>query len=66
MAWQRPSAGGASAAQTINESTPNVKSLPMLEGPKAMPWHGIGNNHASAAAGARFETNGSAEMRPAP
>merc|ERR1712203_725465 len=29
-----------------------------------MPWHGTGND-ASAAAGARFGTSGSAEMRPA-
>eukprot|EP00959_Pyramimonas_sp_CCMP1952_P082642 1726897-Pyramimonas_sp.AAC.1 len=69
---------GASAAEQINESTPNVQSLLMvssrshclkfgahLNGPKPMPGPGTRNNDASAAVGARFETSGSAGMRPA-
>eukprot|EP00959_Pyramimonas_sp_CCMP1952_P228187 4771429-Pyramimonas_sp.AAC.1 len=36
-----------------------------LEGPKTTPWHGTVNKKANAAAGARFATTGSAEMRPA-
>eukprot|EP00959_Pyramimonas_sp_CCMP1952_P176379 3685650-Pyramimonas_sp.AAC.1 len=36
-----------------------------LEGQKAKPWLGTGNNDASAAGGARFGTSGSAETRPA-
>eukprot|EP00959_Pyramimonas_sp_CCMP1952_P449041 9402679-Pyramimonas_sp.AAC.1 len=75
MAWRRPKVGGGFCGpqnQRIDESLPMVLSGevhfpdfgPYLEGPKTMPWHGTGNNDASAAAGARFGTRGSVETRP--